>query len=339
MEGEDNVLDAVFEDDDFMDGGDVEMLDVEEGELVDFNSQSGYGSGQGSGGNVSVANQGGQGTNLKPKPKKKKKKNKKRNNGHWTASIGTDIDRFVIETCKRLKERKSYLVYTAVGCLGIAALSDLIKETPLASTCVSEFKCHTFAMFRPCCYCYEVCEILGCLMDQLRADDAYPHYLAMQPFIMSDAQYCFPTLADFSCRSHFAPYNHVDAIQACGGQMTSDGRRFRYGGGILWNIIKSREPKAYREIMKKARDFEKQFKKPNRPAIEQRKEGSSANSSKDGTPADVPDDLPVLREMQTQANQSNPEVKHVSVRDRLRLPVSYDDDLLGGEPKDDPLNC
>lgn len=121
--------------------------------------------------------------------------------------------------------------------------------------------------------------------------------------------------------------------------MTSDGRRFRYGGGILWNIIKSREPKAYREIMKKARDFEKQFKKPNRPAIEQRKEGSSANSSKDGTPADVPDDLPVLREMQTQANQSNPEVKHVSVRDRLRLPVSYDDDLLGGEPKDDPLNC
>lgn len=38
--------------------------------------------------------------------------------------------------------------------------------------------------------------------------------------------------------------------------MTSDGRRFRYGGGILWNIIKSREPKAYREIMKKARDFE-----------------------------------------------------------------------------------
>ncbi|CAN6539705.1 unnamed protein product [Malus baccata var. baccata] len=259
MEGEDNVLDAVFEDDDFMDGGDVEMLDVEEGELVDFNSQSGYGSGQGSGGNVSVANQEGQGTNLKPKPKKKKKKNKKRNNGHWTASIGTDIDRFVIETCKRLKERKSYLVYTAVGCLGIAALSDLIKE--------------------------------------------------------------------------------VDAIQACGGQMTSDGRRFRYGGGILWNIIKSREPKAYREIMKKARDFEKQFKKPNRPAIEQRKEGSSANSSKDGTPADVPDDLPVLREMQTQANQSNPEVKHVSVRDRLRLPVSYDDDLLGGEPEDDPLNC
>lgn len=41
----------------------------------------------------------------------------------------------MIETCKRLKERKSYLVYTAVGCLGIAALSDLIKEVWYPSLC------------------------------------------------------------------------------------------------------------------------------------------------------------------------------------------------------------
>ena len=48
----------------------------------------------------------------------------------------------------------------------------------------------------------------------------------------------------------------MDAIQSCGGQMTADGRRFRNGGGILWNIIKTREPKAYKEIMKKVKEFE-----------------------------------------------------------------------------------
>ena len=48
----------------------------------------------------------------------------------------------------------------------------------------------------------------------------------------------------------------MDAIQACGGQMTADGRRFRTGGGILWSIIKTREPKAYKEIMKKTKEFE-----------------------------------------------------------------------------------
>ena len=36
--------------------------------------------------------------------------------------------RFVLETCRRLKEKKSYLVWTAVGCLGVPALSDLVKE-------------------------------------------------------------------------------------------------------------------------------------------------------------------------------------------------------------------
>lgn len=48
----------------------------------------------------------------------------------------------------------------------------------------------------------------------------------------------------------------VDAIQACGGQKTNDGNRFRSGGGILWNIIKARDPNAYKEIMKKGREFE-----------------------------------------------------------------------------------
>lgn len=36
--------------------------------------------------------------------------------------------RFVLDTCRRLKEKKSYMVYTAVGCLGVSALCDLVKE-------------------------------------------------------------------------------------------------------------------------------------------------------------------------------------------------------------------
>lgn len=49
----------------------------------------------------------------------------------------------------------------------------------------------------------------------------------------------------------------MDAIQSCGGQMTPDGRRFRTGGGILLNTMKTREPVAYIEIMKRAKEFER----------------------------------------------------------------------------------
>ena len=48
----------------------------------------------------------------------------------------------------------------------------------------------------------------------------------------------------------------VDAIQACGGQKTADGDRFRKGGGILWNILKARDPNAFKDIMKKGKEFE-----------------------------------------------------------------------------------
>lgn len=48
----------------------------------------------------------------------------------------------------------------------------------------------------------------------------------------------------------------MDAIQNCGGQKTADGRRFRTGGGILWSILKVRDPNAYKEIMKKGQEFE-----------------------------------------------------------------------------------
>ncbi|KAI8020381.1 hypothetical protein LOK49_LG04G00890 [Camellia lanceoleosa] len=57
--------------------------------------------------------------------------------------------------------------------------------------------------------------------------------------------------------------SQVDAIQVCGGQKTVDGKRCRYGGGILWSVLKAQDPNAYREIMKKGRKFEKQFRQQN----------------------------------------------------------------------------
>jgi len=54
----------------------------------------------------------------------------------------------------------------------------------------------------------------------------------------------------------FCSQMQVDAIQSCGGQTTVDGSRFRSGGGILWNILKTRDPKAYKQIMTKGREFE-----------------------------------------------------------------------------------
>lgn len=54
-----------------------------------------------------------------------------------------------------------------------------------------------------------------------------------------------------------------------------------------------------------------------------------------GTTSNVSNALQVQSEVQNQNEQSNDEENRGSVRDRLRIPVSYDDDLLGGDPKDD----
>ncbi|KAJ1442774.1 Phosphorylated adapter RNA export protein, RNA-binding domain [Sesbania bispinosa] len=225
MEGGENILDAIYEEDNL---DDVEMMDIEEGELVEHDSQNVLG--QNGAGDISGAD---------------------KNPNRSDAAI--DINRFVIDTCRRLKEKKSYMVYTAVGCLGVSALSDLIKE--------------------------------------------------------------------------------VDAIQACGGQKTADGKRFRTGGGVLWSIIKVREPNAYKEIMKKAKEFEKQFRQPGfkQPPV-QKKEDSSQGvpftfvGEHQGNVSDNPVDASPI---QHQHEPSVSEEKHISVHDRLRIPVSYDDDLLG----------
>ncbi|XP_034683024.1 uncharacterized protein LOC117912524 isoform X3 [Vitis riparia] len=263
MEGGDSILEAIYEEDDLED---VEMLDiegehvdVEEGECVDVegefmkeNSQSELE--QSSGQIVNTVNQDACSKNRRRRQNKRKNKRKK----SGSVPKVTDINRFVLDTCKRLKEKKSYLVWTAVGCLGVSALSDLVKE--------------------------------------------------------------------------------VDAIQACGGQMTADGKRSRTGGGILWSIIKVRDPNAYKEIMKRGKEFEKQFRQPNsKQPPAQNKEASSQNivhTSIDDTATNVSDGSQLTPPVQDQLEQPNAEGNRVSVHNRMRVPVTYDD-LLVENPKDD----
>ncbi|KAE8682640.1 dentin sialophosphoprotein-like isoform X1 [Hibiscus syriacus] len=245
MEEGESILESIYEEIDLGDGEDAEMLDVEEGELVDndlVDDREKTG--------VAVVNVENQGSQSKNKTRKgNKKKSKKRKGGSEPKTL--DINRFVLDTCRRLKEKKSYLVYTAVGCLGISALSDLVKE--------------------------------------------------------------------------------VDVIQSCGGQMTADGRHYRNGGGVLWNIIKAREPVAYREIMKKAKEFEKQFKQQNiRQAPPQSKKSSSqetASTLVNETATSIPEDSGPITHKPTE--EFSAEGARKSVHDRIRVPVSYED-LLGG---------
>ncbi|CAJ2675262.1 unnamed protein product [Trifolium pratense] len=253
MEGGENILDAIYEENDDDNLDDVEMLDVEEGELVEDNHQNGVVAQHHNLTDTNNTN------NQKPKPNRKRKSKKRKKKGLGSDSI--DINRFVIETCRRLKEKKSYMVYTAVGCLGVSALSDLVKE--------------------------------------------------------------------------------VDAIQSCGGQMTADGKRFRSGGGVLWNIIKVREPNAYKEIMKKAREFEKQFRQPcfHQPPMPKKEKDDSSQGVpcifSSGSQSNVSDNPSCAAQMEDQPKPLGSEEKRVSVHDRLRVPVSYDDDLLGASVDND----
>ncbi|KAI3468148.1 hypothetical protein Pfo_024811 [Paulownia fortunei] len=254
MEGGESLLDTLFDEESVEDAQDVEMLDVEEGELIEQISKTEVGESFDVGGN-----QVNQESHRRNSRHKKKKKKNKRKGGSSTGPNVTNINRFVLDACKRLRERKSYLMWTAVGCLGVSALSDLVKE--------------------------------------------------------------------------------VDAIQACGGQKTADGSRFRNGGGILWNIIKVRDPNAYKEIMTKGKEFEKQFKQQlhDKQEPKQQTEASSQSISLDANQVkcNPSDGLELTSHGQSQLELSTAGQKRASVHDRIRLPVTYDD-LLGGEdPKDE----
>ncbi|KAL1552366.1 hypothetical protein AAHA92_13170 [Salvia divinorum] len=251
MEGQESLLDTLFDEENLEAGQDVEMLDVEEGEFVEPIQRTRAGESS----NVHDIQEIQESNRPNSKQKKKKKKNKRRRGGSVGPNV-TDVNRFVIDACKRLREPKSYLMYTAVGCLGVAALSDLIKE--------------------------------------------------------------------------------VDAIQACGGQKTSDGSRFRRGGGVLWNIIKVRDPNAYKEIMRQGREFEKQFKQQKQePPVQHRDTPSKntplAGNQIEGNPSDNMDLAP------HDQSQHGAEPKRASAHERIRMPVIYDDFLVGGEDSKDKL--
>ncbi|XP_065849592.1 uncharacterized protein [Euphorbia lathyris] len=262
MEEGGSILDAIYEDDDALEElEDIEMVDVEEGEITEQKSHIDSEHNPGDcGRSESAENQASQSENPQRKgnrKNKKKKKKKKRKGGSGTKD--GNIDWFVLDTCRRLREKKTYMVYTAVGCLGLSRLTELVTE--------------------------------------------------------------------------------VDEIQSHGGEMTADGGRGRTGGGILWKTIKTKEPMAYKEIMKKAKEFEKQFKPQNiRQAPPKNKELSSQEIvfSIDEPPCSVPGGCQLGH--QNQHEQSSAVKKHRSVHDRIRMPVSYDDLDWDGSKNDSAIS-
>uniref|UniRef100_A0A6V7QTB6 Phosphorylated adapter RNA export protein n=1 Tax=Ananas comosus var. bracteatus TaxID=296719 RepID=A0A6V7QTB6_ANACO len=265
-EGAESVLDAIYEESALGDEDetlgphgamqdDVEMVDAEtldgDGDAVSpERSAAPPGAGGGDGVAEGGDQIGGQKREGKKKKKKKRSRNKKRKGGSSSSSI-LDINRFVIDTCRRLKERKSYLVWNAVGCLGVSVVSDLVRE--------------------------------------------------------------------------------VESIQSCGGQMTADGKRLRNGGGILWNILKTREPKAYKEIMVKGREFEKQLRQPKYKQISNKNEDTSSQSTiVPDEDAEIPYDSKQISNAQ-EGLPSDGKMERKSVLERIRLPVSYDDLFEEGE--------
>lgn len=88
MEGGDSILDSIFDDEKFEDVEDVEMLDVEDGELVEQNVSN---VGQSSGGDTTLTSQESENKNRRRKNKKKQKRKRGSNSGPNV----TDINRFV----------------------------------------------------------------------------------------------------------------------------------------------------------------------------------------------------------------------------------------------------
>ncbi|KAK9141955.1 hypothetical protein Syun_011355 [Stephania yunnanensis] len=252
-ENGDSLLDGIV---DGEIGDDVDMVDaeaIEEGEIEEENQCVRSTEASDGDNNVPGREPGG-----KTRRRRARKKSKKKSGSVPNVD---NINRFVIDTCRQLKERKSYLIWNAVGCLGVSAVRDLVKE--------------------------------------------------------------------------------VDAIQACGGQMTADGKRQRNGGGILWNILKTREPKAFKEIMSKGKEFEKQFRQHNA------RRGSDANNkvipsqktvqaSGDHFESEVSGCSEFMSQTLDGGEQCNADEKRISVLNRIRVPVAYDD-LIGEDTKDETL--
>ncbi|KAF9610585.1 hypothetical protein IFM89_023379 [Coptis chinensis] len=261
MEGSENILEIIGEEveEEELEDDDVDMIDVvveesiEEGEIEDEKQQliiNNNNITEQEDNNLSNKEMGPTEINNNKKKKNRKRRNKKKQK---PLSTITDVNRFVLETCRKLKEKKSYLIWNAVGCLGVGAVSDLVQE--------------------------------------------------------------------------------VYAIQACGGQMTVDGKRARNGGGILWNILKTREPRAYKEIMTKGKELEKQFRKQNfRQGPTQDKDVHYSERIAHAPSDQIEDQASDGSQIQDEGRPSSDNGR-VSALSRIRVPVDYAD-LLGEEVKD-----
>ncbi|KAK9102230.1 hypothetical protein Sjap_019484 [Stephania japonica] len=298
-ENGDNILDALF---DGEIGDDVDMADtdaIEEGEIEEDNQCIQFTEPTDVDSNMSERKM--------RRRRAKKKKNKKKKSG--SVSSVDNINRFVIDTCRQLKERKSYLIWNAVGCLGVSAVRDLVKEIQR----------------------HGLPKIWLWIGRRCHVDDGEDEGLSNS----STAESHF--LSNFSYYGA-ASYGWVDAIQACGGQMTADGHP-RNGGGILWNILKTREPKAFKEIMLKGKEFEKQFRQPNarRGSDENNKVLPSekmVQAPVDHIKTEVSDEL--MSQTLDDSAQRNSDAKRISVLKRIRVPVAYDD-LIREDTKDETL--
>ncbi|XP_042377694.1 uncharacterized protein LOC121970796 [Zingiber officinale] len=255
-DGGESVLDAIFQEIDLAGEETLEDPDACDVEMPDALEALEAGGGRTPSSSVGGGDPPVEGGRKKPRKKCRKRK-KKRSAGSARGDDGgagssiADINRFVIQTCRHLKEHKSYLLWSAVGCLGVSAVKDLVKE--------------------------------------------------------------------------------VDAILSCGGQKTNDGRRYRTSGGILFNILKTREPKAYKEIMARGREFEKQLKVSKGKTATTNTEGTFKNSGIPSAAGEALDPSEAGANGQQQLVSSEPVKERKKLADRMRIPVSYDDLLEEGE--------
>ncbi|KAK7260812.1 hypothetical protein RIF29_27110 [Crotalaria pallida] len=107
-----NILEAILEEEeedvDFDDNDDVEMIDVEAGELVEDHDSVNVSSQTTASAECNEINidEAGKKPESNNKKKKRNKKKKKRNKGSGPNGP-INIDRFVLDTCRRLKEKKN----------------------------------------------------------------------------------------------------------------------------------------------------------------------------------------------------------------------------------------
>ncbi|XP_031492974.1 uncharacterized protein LOC116259342 [Nymphaea colorata] len=236
---EDTLLQAIYEDE-ALDFEDVEMADVEDGQELPEHVEDVTGTAEG---DDSLR---GKTEDVKMVSRKRRRKSRKRDKNLNGArkDDSTYMDSFVLETSRRLNEKKIHLVREAVKYLGLAAVNDLVAE--------------------------------------------------------------------------------VDTIQKCGGQMTVDGTRQRTGGGILWNILRLRDRKAYREIMARGKKFMRQRKQV-RVMDKLQKETVETPHSSDMATSECLKNSSTAEPVQDELSKHDSPQNRVSVWHRVRVPVSYGD--------------